>query len=49
MFDTIIEKITDEVIALTVVIATMGSYYCGVEVPNEALLVVLGYYFAKKM
>lgn len=45
---TSIQEYTDDLIALVVVVATTGSYFIGVDVPTEPMMLVLGYYFGKK-
>ena len=44
-----LSKNTDEIIALVVVGSTMAGYFISVTVPTEPLMLVLGYYFGKKM
>jgi hypothetical protein len=45
-----LQKYTDDVIALAVVLGTFGSYYVqGVDVPNEPMMFVLGYFFGRKL
>ena len=44
------QKYTDDIIALIVVAGTFGSYYVnGVDVPNEPMMFVLGYFFGRKI
>jgi len=44
------QKYTDDVIAVVVVIGTFASYYVGgVNVPTEPMMLVLGYFFGKKV
>lgn len=43
------QKYTDDLIALIVVSATVGSYFVGnVDIPTEPMMLVLGYFFGKK-
>jgi F0F1-type ATP synthase assembly protein I len=49
MVSTILSENTDEIIALVVVGSTMLGYFISVSVPTEPLMLVLGYYFGKKM
>jgi len=45
-----LEKYTDDIIALVVVSATLGGYFiAGVEIPTEPMMLVLGYFFGKKV
>lgn len=46
---TILSETTDEIIALVVTGATMIGYFVGVNVPTEPMMIVLGYYFGKKV
>lgn len=43
-----LENYTDDIIALSVVGGTIGSYYIGLDVPTEPMMLVLGYFFGKK-
>ena len=43
-----VQKCTDELLALIVVGGTMASYYAGVLIPTEPMIMVLGFYFVKK-
>lgn len=45
----IISKNTDELLAITVTVATMGGYYAGIDVPTEPMLLIFGFYFGKKV
>ena len=45
----ILSENTDEVLALVVVGSTMMGYFISVSIPTEPLMLVLGYYFGKKM
>jgi len=40
---------TDELLALIVTIATFASYYVNAGVPTEPLMIIIGYYFGKKI
>lgn len=44
----LIQACTDELLAVTVVGGTMIGYFVGVEIPTEAMYMVLGFYFLKK-
>ena len=43
----LIQQCTDEAVAAVVVTGTMASYFVGVNVPSEAMMLVLGYYFTR--
>lgn len=44
------EKYTDDFIAVVVVIFTLGAYFVpDVEIPTEPMMLVLGYYFGKRV
>jgi len=44
------QKYTDDVIAIVVVVGTFASYYVNdVNVPSEPLMLVLGYFFGKRV
>ena len=45
----ILSENTDEILALLVTTATLASYYVGVAIPSEPMMVILGYYFGKKV
>ena len=44
----IVQSCTDELLAVTVVGGTMASYFVGISIPTEPMLLVLSYYFVKK-
>lgn len=44
----IVQECTDELLAVTVVGGTMASYFVGIEIPTEPMLLVLSFYFVKK-
>lgn len=44
------EKYTDDALAVVVVSATLGSYFIdGVSIPTEPMMLVLGYFFGKRV
>ncbi len=45
----ILSENTDEIIALVVTGSTMAGYFVGIAVPTEPMMIVLGYYFGKKV
>lgn len=45
----ILSENTDEILALLVTGATLASYYVGVSIPTEPMMLVLGYYFGRKV
>lgn len=45
----IIEENTDEIIALTIVVAYVASWLLSRPMPTEPLMIILGYYFGKKV
>lgn len=49
MINKILTENTDELIVLTITIATFTSYFVGVDVPNEPMMMVIGAYIGKRM
>ena len=47
--DNILEKFVDEIIALAVVFGYMLVPVIGIQMPEEALMMILAFYFAKKI
>lgn len=45
----IISENTDEILAIVVVSATIISYFVGIDIPTEPMMLILGYYFGKKV
>ena len=45
----ILSENTDEIIALVVTCSTMIGYFVSIAVPTEPMMIVLGYYFGKKV
>lgn len=45
-----IQQYTDDIIAIVVVAATLGGYFIPeVNIPTEPMMLVLGYFFGKKV
>ena len=40
---------TDEILAIVVTFATLTGYFVGIEVPTEPMMIVLGFYFGKRV
>ena len=45
----ILSNNTDEILALIVTIGTFGSYYVTATVPTEPLMIIIGFYFGRKV
>lgn len=44
-----IENYVDEIIAIMIVSGYIGAWFMGNPMPSEALMLVIGYYFGKKV
>ena len=49
MISEILKENTDEVIAVTIVTAYVLSWFVKNPMPTEPLMIILGYYFGKKV
>ena len=49
MIKEILSENTDEILALIVTTATIASYYANVNILTEPMMIILGYYFGKKV
>ena len=45
----ILTEATDEMIAIFIVLGYLAAWFIGNPMPTEPLMVILGYYFGKKM
>ena len=43
-----LQEYTDDLLAIIVVSTTVGSYFVGIDVPTEPMMLVLGYFFGKR-